>query len=329
MSSGTNILTNAFVIGQAEPHPKNIDLRQEAQAVREALKGKQVPVSIWNQHMYDIPGPLLKVTSIRAADFVTKGKIALPDDAPTLEVDPRCVGIFLDYMKSLTQVRNPTPLRLHFDYNEIETHLVVCQAAMVLGMDKYVDHLIRQADAIFHGLPSYEDLDDLVIHKDWYPRVYGIAVRTFARLLREDEIPDPDDFEKYLFQREEFAQDIEEAKVKHYNWIEMQARHEQREQQCLKNENAAQPRLPRWRRWRRSVSLARSSSGLLRTLRTQSCMRPPSRGRLHLVTRATSPAKSALGMSRPTVSSRPRVVRCLNLVPVAGWVPAKYCGVLV
>ena len=166
MSFGTKILTTAFVTGQAELHPEDIDLRQEAQGVREALKGKQVPIIIWNQHMYDIPEPLLKLTSIRAADLVKKGKIALPDDAPTLEVDPRCVGIFLDYMKSLTQVKNPTPLRLQFDDNDIETHLGVCQAAMVLGMDKYVDHLIRQAEAIFHGLPSYEDLDYLVIHKD-------------------------------------------------------------------------------------------------------------------------------------------------------------------
>ena len=59
-------------------------------------------------------------------------------------------------------------------------------------------------------------------------------------MVREDEISDPDNFEKYLFQREEFAQDIEEANVKHYNWVEMQAKHEQREQQRLKGEEAAQ-----------------------------------------------------------------------------------------
>ncbi|KAJ4337200.1 hypothetical protein N0V87_004873 [Didymella glomerata] len=239
MSFGTKILKTAFVTGQAELHPKDIDLRQEPQAVREALKGKQVPIIIWNQHMYDIPEPLLKVTSIHAADFVKKGKITLPDDAPTLEIDSRSVGVFVDYMKSLTQVRNPTPLRLQFDDNDIETHLGVCQVAKILGMEKYVDHLIRQADAIFHGLPSYEDLDYLVIHKAWYPRVYGIAVRTFARMVRDDEIPDPENFEKYLFQREEFANDIEKTNIKHFNWIEMQAKHKQREQERLMNKEAA------------------------------------------------------------------------------------------
>lgn len=190
--------------------------------------------------MYDIPEPLLKVTSIHAADFVKKGKIILPDDTSKLEVDSRCVGIFVDYMKSLTQVRKPMPLRLQFDDDDIETHLGVCQTVKVLGMDKYVGHLIRQVDAIFHGLPSYEDLDYLVIHKAQHPRVYGIAVRTLARMVREDEIPDPGAFQEYLSQRKQFAHDIEEANTKHNNWAEMQAKHKQHEQQRLKDQEAAQ-----------------------------------------------------------------------------------------
>ncbi|KAJ4374529.1 hypothetical protein N0V86_007398 [Didymella sp. IMI 355093] len=225
-----------------------IDLRQEPLTVREALKGKAVPITIWNQHIADIPESLLKVTSIHAADFIKKGKITLPDDAPTLEVEPRCVGIFVDYMKSLTRVSHPTPLRLQFDDNDIETHLGVCQAAKILGMDKYVDHLIRQVDAIFHGLPSYKDLDHLVIHKTWYPRVYGIAVRTFARMVREDEIPDPEDFEKYLFTRDDFAHDVEEANIKHCNWVEMQVKHDQREQQRLEDEEAAQAKTVKFKK---------------------------------------------------------------------------------
>lgn len=190
--------------------------------------------------MYDVPEPLLKVTSIRAGDFVKKGMITLPNDAPTLEADPRSVGIFVDYMKSLTQVKHPAPLWLRLDDDDIETHLGVCQAANILGMDKYVAHLVRKVDTIFHGLPSYEDLDYLVIHKAWYSRVYGIAVRTFAQMVREDGIPDPEDFEKYLFRREEFAQDIEDANIKHFNWIEMQAMHELREQQRLQDKEYAQ-----------------------------------------------------------------------------------------
>lgn len=240
MSFGIKILMTAFVTGQTELYPKDIDLRQEPQAVREALKGKQIPIIINNQHMYDVPEPLLKVTSIRAGDFVKKGKITLPNDAPTLEADPRSVGIFVDYMKSLTQVKHPAPLWLRLDDDDIETHLGVCQAANILGMDKYVAHLVRKVDTIFHGLPSYEDLDYLVIHKAWYSRVYGIAVRTFAQMVREDGIPDPEDFEKYLFRREEFAQDIEDANIKHFNWIEMQAMHELREQQRLQDKEYAQ-----------------------------------------------------------------------------------------
>jgi hypothetical protein len=240
MSFGAKILTTAFVTGQAKLHPMDIDLRQEPLTVRGALKGKMVPIIFWNQHIAEIPEPLLKVTSIHAADFIKKGKITLPDDAPTLEVEPRCISIFVDYMKSLTRVPHPMPLRLLFDDNDIETRLGVCQAAKILGMDKYVDHLIRQTDAVFHGLPSYEDLDYLVIHKTWYSRVYSIAVRTCARMVREDEIPDPEAFEKYLFTRDAFAHDIEEANIKHYNWVEMQAKHEQREQQRLEDEEAAQ-----------------------------------------------------------------------------------------
>ncbi|KAF1922738.1 uncharacterized protein M421DRAFT_426569 [Didymella exigua CBS 183.55] len=110
---------------------------------------------------------------------------------------------------------------------DMMTQLGVCLAAQALDMDKYVDYFIHRVDAIFHSLPSYEDLNTLVVQKDLYPRMYAIVVRSFARKTREGKIPDQTDFDQYLKSRSDFAQDIEEALTKNNSWVESQAKYEQ------------------------------------------------------------------------------------------------------
>lgn len=239
MSFGTKILTTAFVTGQAELRPKDIDLRNESLAIRSELKGKSIPVMIYNQHVYDIAEPLLKVTSVYATDFVKNGAISLPNETSLGSIDSRCVGILLNYMASLTKVNKVPMLQLRDNGADMLSLLGVCQAAKALGMDKYVDHIIRRVDAIFHDLPSYEDLDTLIANKDSYPRVYAIAVRNFARKTRQGEIPDQKDFDEYLKTRSDFAHDIEETLIKHDNWVEAQAKYEQRKQHRVKVEEQA------------------------------------------------------------------------------------------
>lgn len=228
MSFESKLLATAFATDQAPLHPKDIDLRQQPLEIREVLKGKPIPISFYGQHVYDIPEPLLKVTSIYAADFVKKGRISFPDDAPKYEIEAYGVGVVVEHIKSLTRDLTPTLLKLGIDECGFDASLSVCLAAEALGMDQYVSHLVYQSYAYFDGLPSYEDLDYLIIHKSWYPRVYKAAVRSHAYKVREGEIPDPETFEKYLLQRLEFAEDIEKAKVEHHDWIEKRAKLDQR-----------------------------------------------------------------------------------------------------
>lgn len=223
MSFESKILATAFATSQAPLHPKDIDLRQQPLKIREVLKGKPIPISFYGQHVYDIPEPLLKVTSIYAADFVEKGKVSFPDDAPKYEIEAYGVGIVVEHMKSLTRDLTPTLLKLDIDECGFDASLSVCLAVEALGMDQYVSHLVYQTYAYFDGLPSY-----LIIHKSWYPRVYEAAVRSHAYKVREGGIPDPETFEKYLLQRLEFAKDIEKAKVEHHDWIEKRAKLDQR-----------------------------------------------------------------------------------------------------
>ncbi|KAF2628268.1 hypothetical protein BU25DRAFT_458109 [Macroventuria anomochaeta] len=114
----------------------------------------------------------------------------------------------LDYVTSLTQVATKHKLQLQYDDENMETARGICHATGVLGMDKYVSHIVRKVDGILHGLPSYQELDAVVIRHVRYPRFYKIAVQNFA------------------------YKTINEANVKHdEDWVVAQAKQDQRAQQ--------------------------------------------------------------------------------------------------
>lgn len=225
MSYGAKMLNTAFVTGQDGPRPKDIDLREECSEFRSALKGNSVPIIISETQIDDMPVPLLKVTSVLSGTLIKNDTIELP-----ATVSSHAVYILVSYLKDLTKATKTFNIHLRGEDETTATALDVCHAAEVLGMDKYVSNLVPKLDAIYHNMPSYEQLEAVILHPAGKTRFYKIAVKNFAQRIRLGQIPDADDFNEYLEFHTGFADDIKAAIEKQEKWISAQEKREKREQ---------------------------------------------------------------------------------------------------
>ncbi|KAF2825019.1 hypothetical protein CC86DRAFT_420431 [Ophiobolus disseminans] len=176
---------------------------------------------------------MLKATSVTWAAMYTFGRLVMP--ANTNRDGVVCLIGYLKYVASTSQ-EVPSMMRVPTD---MSAALGVCDAAKVLGMTKYTDHVYKVCDAMLRkAIPSSEDIDVVIAVKDQHARLFDIVVRDLAIQVWEDSIPDPDDFDIYLSNNPVLATAITQCNEAHAEKLRYLERVEYRKVQTTKQEAA-------------------------------------------------------------------------------------------
>jgi hypothetical protein len=120
--------------------------------------------------------PILAITSTKAYDLLKNGLVKLPAD-----VDTDGVTYLLEYLHHLLFSTMPG-YRMNSNHISIEQILSVTAAAVILGMEKYVNDVYKKCKAILHNqLLSYDDLTTITRSAEHHHRLFKIVVKNLAK----------------------------------------------------------------------------------------------------------------------------------------------------
>jgi hypothetical protein len=104
------------------------------------------------------------------------------------DIDSSSVVDLVEYLL-ITAVSPKTNLRLSTHHMIFHDILSITVAAGALGMEIYADHVHRKCEAQLHtNLPEYEDLNGVVRHANYHPRLLRVTVANLAVRVHEDTV---------------------------------------------------------------------------------------------------------------------------------------------
>jgi hypothetical protein len=210
-----------------------VDLRLCHVKDRKALgKGERVFICKGDLAVVDLPGALFLATSTKP-ELLIHGLIKLPHD-----IDARGVVLLIAYMNKMASWRH-NDLRMRHHEMEIYDMLSVTAAAALLGMEQYTTHIYRKCEAVLHNdLPSYDDLDAVTYFAREHPRMlYILASNNLAKKMRENQIPDVEDFTAYLSYNHILNEQIQMAHARHADYVSRSQKREHEEQDRIQRAN--------------------------------------------------------------------------------------------
>ncbi|KAF2249240.1 hypothetical protein BU26DRAFT_564897 [Trematosphaeria pertusa] len=216
----TSALNNAFLtvkkMGKAKKNTPNTepvdlkDIREMSLADRALLcKGRRVKIFAGNDFIVDLPQALLLMTSINGPKLLCGGNtIVLPTGT-----DKDGVIRLVKYLDNIA--RSPKkPSRIAAKLETFED-LSTCAAAQLLGMEKYTANIMNLYWAWFaNSLPDYDDLDAIMCFPTSHTRLFDLVASQLASLVRDDQVPDPEDFAVYLANNARLADKIADINKK-------------------------------------------------------------------------------------------------------------------
>lgn len=217
------ILMTCSVFPSAMPLD-GVDLRLCPLKVRKDFgKGERAIICKGNVALIDLPCALFLVTSTKP-ELLIHGLIKLPHD-----IDARGVVLLIAYMSRMVSWHHKDLRMRHYDM-EVYDMLSVTAAAAVLGMEQYTAHIYRKCEAILHNdLPSYDEIDAVTYFARERPRMlYILASKNLAKKMRENKIPDVDDFTAYLSNNPIINEQIQMSHARHAEYV---SRNEERKQE--------------------------------------------------------------------------------------------------
>jgi len=188
-------------------------------------KGELAVICKGNIALVDLPCALFLATSTKP-ELLIHGLIKLPDD-----IDARGVALLIAYMNKLVYSHHKDLRMRHYNM-EVYDMLSVTAAAAVLGMEQYTAHIYRKCEAVLHNdLPSYDDIDAVTYFAREHPRMlYILAAKNLAKKMRENEIPDMDDFVAYLSINPIVNEQIQMSNTRHADYVSRNAQRKQEDQ---------------------------------------------------------------------------------------------------
>ncbi|KAH3972620.1 hypothetical protein HBI56_185470 [Parastagonospora nodorum] len=210
-----------------------VDLRLCHLKDRKAFeKGERVLICKGNIALVDLPGALFLATSTKP-ELLIHGLIKLPHD-----IDARGVVLLIAYINKMVSWRH-NDLRMRHHEMEIYDMLSVTAAAALLGMEQYTAHIYRKCEAVLHNdLPSYDDIDAVTYFAREHPRMlYILASNNLAKKMRENQIPDVEDFTAYLSYNHILNEQIQMAHTRHADYVSRSQKREQEEQDRIQRAN--------------------------------------------------------------------------------------------
>ncbi|KAF1842940.1 uncharacterized protein K460DRAFT_288836 [Cucurbitaria berberidis CBS 394.84] len=203
---------------------KDIDILSWSYGDRQKLvsKGNRIRIFAGDVLITDISRPLFRATSEIAAVILRNGDVKLPDDT-----DIGGVIQIVNHLEAVIKFKHK-PNQLSKNMTMLES-LSICAAANLLGMSRYVDHIYKRCEALLRkGLPTYENLDAIIAFSKHHERLFSIVVNDLAVHVRDDTIPDVEEFNAYLMLNPILDATIKEVNEKYATNLLRQAEREER-----------------------------------------------------------------------------------------------------